>query len=162
MRRLRKRGREDEDGTLDMLADAATAATTCSHAVQMLTPAISCILFTGAELLACDLAVYVRKQFSKEENTQRNHLVANCQSFPADLKCRLSFLMMNMIRALNQHATDPHIEQFQMGFCKSGCNILKQRCVMWCWWQHEFNLRCFVILCTHLIFFVLISSPLAV
>jgi hypothetical protein len=102
--------------TLHTLADAAAAAAAAAaatNAVQMLTPAIS----------------------SKEERTQRNHLVADCQSFPADLKCRLSFLMMNMIRALNQHATDPHIEQFQMGYCNSGCNILKQRCVMWCWWR---------------------------
>jgi hypothetical protein len=133
VRRLRKRGREDEDGTLDMLADAATAATTCSHAVQMLTPAISCILFTGAELLACDLAVYVRKQFSKEKTAQHNFLVEKCpQSFPAELKCRLSSLIMSMMPALNQHAEDPHIEQFEMGFCSNGCNTLKQRYILWC------------------------------
>jgi hypothetical protein len=119
-----------KQSTLDTLADAAAAAAAAT-AVQMLTPAISCISFPGAELLASDVAVYVRKQFSEEEKTQRNFLVASCQSFPADLKCRLSLLIMNMIRALNQHATDPHIEQFQMGFCKSDCNILKQRCVMW-------------------------------
>ena len=132
---IKKSQKQDAISCIALLADAAAAAAAATNAVQMLTPAISYIAFPGAELLASDVAVYVRKQFSTEEKTQRNHLVANCQSFPADLKCRLSFLMMNMIRALNQHATDPHIEQFQMGFCKSGCNILKQRCVMWCWWR---------------------------
>ena len=126
-----KKREAGKQSPLDTLADAADAAAAAT-AVQMLTPAISCISFPGAELLGSDVAAYVRKQFSEEEKkTQRNFFVASCQSFPADLKCRLSFLIMNMTRALNQHATDPHIEQFQMGFCKSDCNILKQRCVMW-------------------------------
>ena len=129
----RVRQRRNEDIHLDAIADAAAAATARSHAVQMLAPAISCISFPTAERLACDVAAYVRKQFSKEKMTQRSFFVENVpQSFPAELKHRLSYLMMSMVRALNHLATDPHIEQFQMGFCKNGCSILKQRYILWC------------------------------
>ena len=37
--------------------------------------------------------------------------------------------MTQMMRALNFTFAGQNIEQFQMGFCAEGCNVLKQR-----WW----------------------------
>ena len=88
-----------------------------------LTPVITSMQFADAIALADSAAAFVRKQYGKGDN--KLFLVDSLPQH-AKIRNRLESMIKTMVHKMNA-TLEPVIEKFQMGFCREGSSVAKQR-----------------------------------
>ena len=90
-----------------------------------LTPVITSMQFADAIALADFTASFVRKSYGKGNNKlfQVDSLPPH---FAAKIRSQLESMIKTMVHKMNA-TLEPVIEKFQMGFCREGSSVAKQR-----------------------------------
>jgi hypothetical protein len=90
-----------------------------------LTPVITTMNFVEAIGLADSTAAYVRKSYAKGDT--KHFLIDSLpKNFAAKIRSQLQSMIKTMVHKMNA-TLEPVIECIQMGFCREGSSVAKQR-----------------------------------